>query len=540
MRLLRRLGRSARLWPSRIGLRLLLFNLLLVFLPVAGVLYLDVYERELLQTQERGMVQQARLLASALGGGGAVSREEAVAMLERLGRRGESRLRAYDSAGVLLADSATLTADSLPPRRPDEYERAEPDVRRRILYRVGAWLARARGALDRIARTVLTPEPDSAHPVGRTAQPPAEVRAALRGRYGAATRPTPGQRSMTLNSAVPVRTGDQVIGAVLVSQSTYRLLGALYAIRLRIFEIVLASVAVAAFLSALLAKTLVHPLVRLRHAASTLGDRLTVVPARFPGSARRDEIGDLARALEDVTRRLDAHVRLLESVAADVSHEFKNPLASIRTAAEMLADASGPDRDRFAALLMRDVDRLERLVSGVRELARIDAQLSHETVEPVNLAGLLRDTAAGLRLTTGCDVRIRIADPQRAYAVRGSAERLAQVFDNLLANACSFAPPGTPVTVDVDELEGYCRVTVSDEGPGVPPEHLDRIFERFFTYRPDSPDGRGDHAGLGLSIARAILEGYGGSLSAVNRPRGGAQFEARLPAFAGQRLAAGG
>jgi two-component system sensor histidine kinase ChvG len=535
MNLLRRLARAAQLWPSRIGLRLLLFNLLLVFLPVAGVLYLDVYERELLQGQERGMVQQARLLASALGGGAGISPEQATAVLERLGRRGENRLRVYDSAGLLLADSATVSADAPETRRPDDYDRVEPDVRRRILYRLGAWLARARVALVRLTRPMLTPEPESPHPARRTSQLPDEVRAALRGRYGAATRPTPGQRSMTLHSAVPVRTGDRVVGAVVVSQSTYRLLGALYAIRLRVFEIVLASLAVAAFLSALLAKTIVHPLVRLRHAASALGDRLTAMPARFPGSTRRDEIGDLARALEELTHRLDAHVRLLESFAADVSHEFKNPLASIRTAAEMLAETTGPDRQRFATMLVRDVDRLERLVSGVRELARIDAQLSHEALESVDLVHVLTDCAAGVRLTSGCNVVIEVEEPANVCVVRGSAERLAQVFENVLANACSFSPPGAPVTVAIDVADGQCRVIVDDQGPGIPPEHLDRIFDRFFTYRPDVPDARREHAGLGLAIARAILEGYGGAISASNRPEGGAQFDVRLPAFIGAR-----
>jgi two-component system sensor histidine kinase ChvG len=184
-------------------------------------------------------------------------------------------------------------------------------------------------------------------------------------------------------------------------------------------------------------------------------------------------------------------------------------------------------------MLMRDVDRLERLVSGVRELARIDAQLSHEAVDAVDVAALLRDLAAGLRLTTGCEVRIVVDQPQRVYAVRGSAERLSQVFDNVLANACSFAPPGTPIIVAVDEVERDCRVVVSDEGPGIPPEHLNRIFDRFFTYRPESPGARREHAGLGLAIARAILEGYGGTITAANPPAGGARFEVRLPALSG-------
>ena len=519
-----------RMHLSRIGRRLLAFNLLVVFLPVAGILYLDVYERELLQTQERGMVQQARLVAAALGSDDSVAGDEAMALLRRLGRRGDSRIRVYDVRGTLLADSLDVPVERQERNAAVDGRSSGGGVRQRLLYRLGAWLVQARVAGNRLAEVILTPAPEERNPpVVRTETPP-EVQAALRGRYGAATRPTPGQRSLSLNSAVPLRSNGQVVGAVLVSQSTYRILGALYAVRLRVFQIVVASLLAAALITIVLSASIVRPLVRLRHAASVLGDGLSPVAVTFPGTARRDEIGDLARALEELTRRLDAHVRLLESFAADVAHEFKNPLASIRTAAEMLADAPrDSDRRRFAAMLNRDVDRLERLVSGVRELARIDAQLAHEDVAPVDVGALVHDIVSGLRLTTACPIELRVTGPETSLPVVASHERLAQVLENLLGNACSFAPPGTAVTVLVGEVDGQCRIAVEDLGPGVPTEHLGRIFDRFFTYRPAETPGRRDHAGLGLAIARAIAEGYGGSITAANRPDGGARFEVRLP-----------
>jgi len=216
---------------------------------------------------------------------------------------------------------------------------------------------------------------------------PPEVRAALAGRYGAATRPTQGQRSLTLTSAVPVRRGDAVIGAVLVSQSTMRVLQALYDVRLRIFEVVLASVLAAALLTGLAAATVARPIGRLRRQASDLAERRSRLPGVFHDARRRDEIGDLARALQELTRRLDGHICQVERFASDVAHEFKNPLASIRTAAEMVVQAEDPrDRTRFLDLLTKDVDRLDRLVSDVRDLARIDAQLEQEPVQPVDVA----------------------------------------------------------------------------------------------------------------------------------------------------------
>ncbi|MET0213696.1 MAG: HAMP domain-containing protein, partial [Vicinamibacterales bacterium] len=330
-------ARLMRARPSRIGRRLLAFNLLLVFLPVAGILYLDVYESRLLEVQERGMVQQGRLVAAALGDHEHMLPEEAAAILSRLGRRGDARLRIYDAKGLLLADSVRAPDLAIPERPLDpaasDYSQAS-GIRERLLYRVGAWLVSVRRAAGSAARTMLSSVRGTAKTVDepREVTPGPEVRAALEGRYGTDVRQTPGQRSLTLYSAVPIRQGDRVIGVALVSQSTFRILQALYEVRLRIFQIVIASIAAAIVLGLLMSATIVRPLVRLRRTALALSDRQST-PAGFASVDRKDEVGDLARTLEVLTGRLDAHIKLLESFAGDVSHEFKNPLASIRVAA---------------------------------------------------------------------------------------------------------------------------------------------------------------------------------------------------------------
>jgi two-component system sensor histidine kinase ChvG len=314
---------------------------------------------------------------------------------------------------------------------------------------------------------------------------------------------------------------------VVVSQSTYRVLQAIYDVRLRIFEVVVASILAAAVLTTLAAMTIVRPLRRLRRQAATLVERRGPLPTSFPGAARKDELGDLARALEELTRRVNDHIGLLEEFAADVSHEFKNPLASIRTAAEMIGAAErAEDRDRFLALMVRDVDRLERLVSGAREMARIDGELEQAGREAVPVNDLIADAAERIGAIGSTRIDVHAA-PERIL-VRGSRERLSQVLDNLLSNAVSFAPAGTAVEIAVRVDEHGCAITVSDRGPGIPDTHRDRIFERFFTYRPSS--GRRDHVGLGLAIARRIVEGYGGAIAAHDRDGGGAVFEVRLPA----------
>lgn len=515
-----------------ISVRLLLFNVLLVFLPAAGFLYLDVYERELLEAQERAMVQQGRHLAAALSERGRLDQPLAEGLLRRLDRRTEARLRIVGADGMLLADSAALG-----PRRDPVVEKSRyadsvpPGTRERLVYRIGAWLYKLP---RRMSTWMGAPEParesERIYVRGRPLEV-SEVQAALAGRYGAATRRSAGgQRSLTLYSAIPVRSQGRVVGAVVVSQSTFRILSALYEVRLGIFRVFLASVAAAVVLTLLVSTTIARPLRRLRDEAAALLDRRGRLRGRFRGSRRGDEIGDLARALEELTRRLEAHLAFIESFASDVSHEFKNPLASIRTATELLAEVEDPaDRQRFLGMVQREVARMEGLLSGVREITEIDAQLETEKTRPVALDSLLREVVESRCLRADNPIKIKLEAPPEPVVVRASPERLTQVFENLLDNAASFSPEGGTVEVRLVREDGSGVILVEDRGPGIPEAHLERIFDRFFRYRPDEPGSRNGHTGLGLAIVKAIVDGYGGSITARNRPEGGARFEVRLP-----------
>lgn len=511
---------------SRIALRLLAFNILLVFVPIVGIRYLDVYEDRLLDAQERAMVQQGRMLAAAVGASPYLDAAAAQDILNRVGRRIEARLRIFDRTGALVADSARAPE----PAGDESVVRSEPPapgVRQRALYRLGALIARTRVAISRTLETVLGTDRVS-EPSGQPEAPGGELKAALAGKYGAATRRTSGQRSLTMFTAVPVRHQEDVVGAVVVSQSTFRILQALYDIRLRVFQIVVASIAVAALLTAVAATTIVRPLTRLRRAAAAVSARRDPLPAGFPGMDRRDEIGELARALDELTRRLNAQIARLEGFAADLSHEFKNPLAGIRTAAETIDECDDPEeRRRFTLLMIRDVQRLERLVSAVRDLARIDGELAHRASTIVPIPRLVGAVVEGLQATASRKVTIVLDTDGRPCHVRGDAESLVQVFENLVANALSFASPGTQVDVQVRQEGGSCHVSVADRGPGIPEAHLPRLFERFFSYRPG--DERREHLGLGLAIARRIVEGHGGVISGANRADGGARFDVSLP-----------
>jgi two-component system sensor histidine kinase ChvG len=513
--------------PSRIALRLLAFNLLLVFLPVTGVLYLDVYETKLLQAQEREMVQQARVIAAMLGGSDELDPEALTGTFTRLERRGEARLRVFDANGTLIADSDRVVSEapSIGPGYP--VDPVGPlSTRKRILYRLGARIVNAREAVSSRLRALLT-QPPAATPADRSAGSLDDVlREALAGRYGAATRPTPGQRSLTLFSGLPIRREGHVIGAVVVSQSTFRILRALYAIRLRLFEIVVASIVAAAALTTLSATTIVRPLRRLKKRADALAQRRGAQPVDFPATNRRDEIGALARALQHLTRRLDEQIARLETFAADVAHEFRNPLASIRAAADTIGLSEAPEeRQRFLDMMRRDIQRLDRLVSTTRDLARLDGQIEHDTQEIVDLGELVRLVSESASRTHGVPISIRGND--RPWRVRAVRERLAQAIENLVSNACELTVAGTAVDVVFEAIGHTCRLTIADRGPGIPEAHLERMFERFFSYRPGSD--RREHLGLGLAIAKQVVEGYGGSIRAGNRRGAGAVFEVDLP-----------
>ena len=515
-------GRLRR--PTGIGARLLVSNALLVFLPAAGVLFLDTYERQLLADQERSMVEQGRVLAAALSGRGALREDDVRLTLEQLRQRSGARIRVVDAEGAVLADSSLLGA------RADAGEEAAAEEQRdafeSALYRLGSLPVR-------LYRKLRPPRPPHGSADVYTRGGPLrgpEVRAALGGRYGAATRiSSGGQRSVTLYSAIPVRDAGAPVGAVLVSQSTYRILRALYQVRLDVFRVLLASLAAAVVLSLLLSRTIARPLVRLRNQAEALLDRRGRLHGRFHTPARRDEIGDLARSLETLRARLEAHIRGVEAFASDVSHEFKNPLASIRNASGLLAEVEDAgERKRFAGVIEREVARMEHMLSGVREIGHLDAQEVDDDRERFALRGLVDGVMEAHQLRGGGAVELRSADAP--LEVVASSARLGRALENLLDNAAGFSPPDAAVEIELAAEGDEAVLRVLDRGPGVPEAHRDRIFARFFSTRGGARDDAGrPHTGLGLPIARAIALSEGGRLEVHDRPGGGACFELHLP-----------
>jgi len=538
---------TARAVLSRMWVRVLAFNVLIVFMPVAGILSLGTYERQLLRSLERSLVQQGRVLAAALEDSGPRLRDNSLQFLKHMRQRHDARLRVVDGRGVLLADSASIAPVDAAPAGggtgSSDSTAADPGSRQAsadlptartaqetFLYRLASFPVR----LWRKYLRPPQPPTESDEYYGRSkVLNGQEIKDALAGEYGAVTRVTAGQQSLTLYSAIPIPDKGRVAGAVLVSQSTFRMLSDLYVLRLDIFQLFLWSVATAIVLSLLVSATITIPIRRLRDQAHAILDPRGRLLGGIVASRARDEVGELSRSLGELTTRLKHHVGQMESFASDVSHEFKNPLASIRSAAE-IANSSGDPEERRAmfSMVLEDVSRMERLLTGVREISRIDSgSVDGEENSAVDVKEIAqRVVSAARRRSIGSSVTF-VVDGEAATAWLPPG-RLEQVVENLVDNAAGFSPPGGEVRVSVAKTDGFAVLRVRDQGPGIPPEHTERIFDRFFSFRPQ--EKKGAHAGLGLSIVKAIAESHGGTVTVSTPPGGGAAFDVRLPAPAGR------
>jgi two-component system sensor histidine kinase ChvG len=314
--------------------------------------------------------------------------------------------------------------------------------------------------------------------------------------------------------------------------------------RLAIFKPFLIASGVMVVLSFLLAGTIAGPVRRLAESAQLVRRRIRTRVEIPDLSHRRDEIGHLSGSLRDMTDALYSRIEAIESFAADVSHELKNPLTSLRSAAETLPLAkSDESRGRLLAVIQHDVKRLDRLISDISDASRLDAEMQRHEVRPVDLMKLLATvvSVANERHEDGVSVTLDFEGARPgAFMVLGHDSRLGQVVDNLIDNARSFSSPGSAVRVTCRRSENDTDIIIEDDGPGVPPEAMERIFERFYTHRPHQDFGQ--NSGLGLSISKQIVEAHDGRIWMQNREaepsqKGeaakilGARFTVRLPAM---------
>ncbi|HVJ51059.1 MAG TPA: stimulus-sensing domain-containing protein [Aliidongia sp.] len=531
----RRSSRLRRWLHFSLAQQMLAVNLFAVALLGGGMFYLDRYERGLIDTELQALTTQGGIIAAALAEG-AVLQDPGEApelvptlaqgMMRSLVEPARIRARLFQIDGPLMADSrglegptGTIQIQPLPP-----LDDAGPSFFDRIVDSASGMLRR-RGHYP----------PYAEHPREIATDYPEVVRA-LDGRAGEAVRSSGDSNGLILSVAVPVRRYKQVLGAVLVSTGSVDLDRQVNSVRTDILRLSLIGLVVTILLSLYLAGTIARPVRKLARAAQAVrqGNGRKVEIPDF--SRRHDEIGELSIALTDMTGALWRRMDAIERFAADVAHELKNPLSSLRSAVETVARIEDPVKQRrLMAIIHDDVERLDRLISDISDASRLDAEMSRLERGPVALGpmlGTLADVHEQTRAAGGPAIEV-VRDPGDALSVLGKEGRLVQVLQNLLHNAISFSPPGGRITLRAGRDGDDILITIEDQGPGIPEGKLEAIFDRFYTERP-AGEKFGTHSGLGLSISKQIVEAHGGTVTAENRYDAGGQvtgarFVVRLP-----------
>jgi two-component system sensor histidine kinase ChvG len=529
-----------------------------------GVLYLSQFRAGLIDARVESLVVQGEIIAGAiassatadnygtyidrdrllelqpgdnLGDEGltglefSINPERVAPVLRRLISPTKTRARIYDPNGFLILDSRNLYLPGevvrldLPP--PNQ---KPPNIFKRVWNDFRSWLGR--GDLPRY------------HEYGSDAgKDYPEVAQALAGAKSASMVRVTDRGQVIVSVAVPVQRFREVRGALLLSTQGGDINEAVESERLQIVKLFLILLGVMVVLSSLLAGTIAGPVRRLAEGAERVRHRIRSRVEIPDLTNRKDEIGHLSGALRDMTSAMYSRIEAIESFAADVAHELKNPLTSLRSAVETLPLAKSADsQKRLLAVIQHDVRRLDRLISDISDASRLDAELQRGETAPVDLMKLL-NTVAAVQNETGPTDAAKVAvtfegGGPRAFVAPGHDSRLGQVVTNLIDNARSFAPPESTVRVTCRKFRDEVEITVDDDGPGIRPEAFDKIFGRFYTDRPHQ--GFGQNSGLGLSISKQIIEAHRGKLWAENRtavaasadeePRVlGARFIVRLP-----------
>jgi two-component system sensor histidine kinase ChvG len=556
---------------SSLTRRIVVLNLIGLAILVSGILYLNQFRAGLIDAKVQSLLTQGEIIARAIAASAGVDTDEvpldpeklleaeqgapgaandalpnsleftinperAAPILRPLVKPTGSRARIYNRDGALILDSDTFYSRGevlrydLPPPAAEE-----PDALTRFWQAVKTRMRQ----YDLPLYTEIGGANGLAYP---------EVATALTGASVPIVRIND-KGEMVVSVAVPIQRMRAVLGVLLLSTRGGDIDNIVAAERWGIVRVSLFAAAITIVLSVILANTIAGPVQRLSSAAESVRHSVGA-RAEIPDfTDRTDEIGHLSGALRDMTKALYRRIDAIESFAADVAHELKNPLTSLRSATETLPLVKNEEsKERLLEIIQHDVKRLDRLISDISDASRLDAELAREDAIPVDMADLIRNTVPLFNDihrgdSQGVTFEIAYAPGAHPYRVTGHDSRLSQVIVNLLDNAISFSPPGGKVTVAARRVGPEIQIAVEDEGPGIPAENLERVFERFYTDRPQ--ESFGQNSGLGLNISRQIVVAHGGRLYAENRPlsagargladsggrkSGGARFVIRLPA----------
>jgi two-component system sensor histidine kinase ChvG len=517
--------------------RIIFFNAFALLILIAGVLWVQSAGGGLVEERMAGIRDQAAIVGGALAEYAAdadtrsINMNVAEPLLRQLVAPTRLRAQIFGTDGQLLADTRFLlarnivTREELPPP-----ESANPVV---------AFYQRARNAVADFYNRFLNFRPftqlEPYFEAGRDGRVYSEVVSALGGNENNAVRVNE-QNKLVLSVAVPIERLATHYGVLMLTTESGDIDDILAEERAALIRVSLIAFGALLLSSLYLAGFIAAPIRRLAAAADHVRRGRAGREAIPTFEDRADEIGELAASLAAMTSALYNRINSTERFAADVAHELKNPLTSLKSAVEMLERARDNEaRDRLVSVVRNDVKRIDRLITDISDASRLDAELSRANVDLVDLGGLLGTTVEiynGMELPRGVKIAFK-REGTGAATVQGIDERLGQVFRNLIDNAISFSPQNGVVDVTLKHAGPIVRATVEDQGEGIPTSDLERIFDRFFTSRPGESEF-GKNSGLGLAIARQIISSHGGRIWADNKrdPEGkkcGARFIVELP-----------
>ncbi|WP_421856464.1 stimulus-sensing domain-containing protein [Oceanicaulis sp.] len=528
---------SAQLKPlllSRLGATIIMTNLVALSVVIGGMFAITENRRGLVDAKVDSLSAQAEIIANIItetavygdAPGPEMDRDAAREVLRRLSGLyvpDETRALLHAPGPVRIADSDLIAGDVDQAELPPITDQSETP-----LSRVQGF---TRGAMEQIGQIILSPQDRAA--LDRTLAD--EVREAFQtGEAQSGVRRDP-DGGRVVSVTIPIQLIQAVVGTV--TYESYDLDALIAQERAAILPYVLVAATVSLVMALVLTVQIAWPVRRLAEAAREVrlaGGRRVPLPDM---KGRRDEIGDMGRAFSQMTNALYDRLDAIEAFAADVSHEIKNPLTSIRSAAEILPLAKDDaKRARLIDVIQHDVKRLDRLITDISNASRLDAELAREDLETIDLVVLLNDIAS-LQNDPDADApRVSVSHVTERHWVRGHEHPLSRVFINLVENAVTFSPSQSVVKIAIDRGPGQThQVRVEDEGPGIPEDNREAIFDRFYTQRPKGA-AFGAHSGLGLAIARQIVTAHGGQIEASNRldDEGsvlGACFTVTLPAY---------
>jgi two-component system sensor histidine kinase ChvG len=547
---------------SSLTRRIIFLNVAGLFAMVLGILYLSQFRAGLIDARIQSLMIQGEIIANAVAASGTIDPDgttidpqrllelqlgelydpaetgnpgldfpinpvRVAPILQQLVSPTNTRARIYERDGTFILDSLALydvLRFDLPPP-----QSAQPNYFERRFMALRRWLTRGD----------LPTYRELGQGNGKSYE---EVAIALTGQKSSMVRINE-RAEVIVSVAVPVTRFRAVRGALMLSTQGAEIDDMVTAERLAVLRAFLMAAGVMIVLSFVLAGTIAGPMRRLAESAEIVRRRIKNRVEIPDFTRRRDEIGHLSGSLRDMTNALYSRIEAIESFAADVAHELKNPLTSLRSAVETLPLAKTEEsRGRLLAIIQHDVKRLDRLITDISDASRLEAEMQRQEASPVDLIKLLTavtSAANEVRRDDGVKVTVNFeGGTAQSFIVPGHDSRLGQVINNLIDNARSFSPRGGTVRVICRRLKNAIDIMVDDDGPGIAPDALDKIFERFYTDRPEQ--GFGQNSGLGLSISKQIIEAHAGRMWAENRMSVptpdepamvlGARFIVRLPA----------